>query len=179
MRKLLAGVSWLGMFGGAVLCAGQANRMVGQAPRAIVQGRATVFEQINRRPTTNPVRGLQVYLFNPEETRPFVELQQKCRRALARPKADPVQTYRLCQRALAEAFELIPTLSAVAKAKSGADGSFSFDNVEPGRPYHVIGIKSDEEGRPIVMVAKTPSLRPGQQLTLTLSGNDPWTGPVM
>jgi len=28
-------------------------------------------------------------------------------------------------------------------------------------------------------VAKTPRLRPGQQLTLTLSENDPWTGPVM
>ena len=179
MRRLLTGVTWLGIFGGAVLCAGQANRMVGGESRAIVQGRATVFEQINRKPTTNPVRDLRVYLFNLEETRPFVELQQKCRRALARPKADPVQTYRLCETALAEAFELIPTLAAVAQAKSGADGSFSFENVEPGRPYHVIGIKSDEEGRPIVMVAKTPRLRPGQQLTLTLSENDPWTGPVM
>jgi hypothetical protein len=153
--------------------------MVGDAPRATLRGRATVFESINRKPTTNPVRDLQIYLFNPEATRPFEELQQKCRRGLARPKADPVQTYRLCERALGEAFELIPTLAAVAKVKSGADGSFSFENVEPGRPYHVIGIKSDEEGRPIVMVVKTPRLRPGQQLTLTLSENDPWTGPVM
>ena len=179
MRKLLAGVSWLGLLGGTVLSAGQANRMVGEAPRATVQGRATVFEQINRKPTTNPVRDLQIYLFNLEETRPFVELQQKCRRALARPKTDPVQTYRLCETALAEAFELVPTLAAVAKVKTGADGVFSFENVEPGWPYHVIGIKPGEAGSPIVMVVKTPRLRPGQQLALTLSENDPWTGPVM
>lgn len=98
---------------------------------------------------------------------------------MARPKADPVQTYRLCESALAEAFDLIPTLTAVAKVKTGADGSFSFDNVEPGRAYHVIGIKPGEAGSPIMIVAKTPRLRPGQQLTLALSENDPWTGPVM
>ena len=167
------------MLSGAALYAGQANRMVEEVPRATVQGRATVFEQINRKPTTNPVRDLQVYLFDQEAARSFEQLQQRCRRELARPKADPVQTYRLCERALAEAFELIPTLAAVAKVKTGADGSFSFDNVQPGRPYHVIGIKLGEEGSPIVMAVKTPRLRPGQQLTLTLSENDPWTGPVM
>jgi len=179
VRKLLARAGWLGMLGAAVFYAGQANRSVSEAPRATLRGRAIVFENINRKPTTNPVRNLQVYLFSPEATRPFEELQQKCRRALARPKAGPVATHRLCERALGEAFELIPTLAAMAKAKTGADGSFSFDNVEPGRPYHVIGIKPDEEGRPIIMVVKTPCLHPGQRLTLALSENDPWTGPVM
>jgi hypothetical protein len=179
MRELFACLSWLAMLGGAALYAEQAKRLVGEVSPASVRGRATVFETINRAVTTNPVRDLQVYLFNPEATKPFEELQQKCRRAMAQPKADPVQTYHLCEIALAEAFELIPTLPAVATAKTGADGSFSFDNVAPGRPYHVIGIKSGEGGSPIVVVGKTTRLRPGQQLALELSENDPWTGPMM
>jgi hypothetical protein len=179
MRKLFACLSWLGMLGGAALFAGQAKRLVEEVPPASVRGWATVFETINRKPTTNPVRDLQVYLFNPEATKPFEELQYKCRRAMAQPKADPVQTYHLCEIALAEAFELIPTLPAVAKVKTGRDGSFSFDNVSPGRPYHVIGIKPGESGSPIVIVVKTPRLRAGQQFALELSENEPWTGPVM
>jgi hypothetical protein len=167
------------MLGGAALYAGQAKRLVEEVSPASVRGRATAIETINRKPTTNPVRDLQVYLFNPEATKPFEELQHKCRRAMAQPKADPVQTYQLCEIALAEAFELIPTLPAVATVKTGADGSFSFDNVPPGKPYHVIGIKAGEIGNPIVIVVKTTRLRPGQQLALELSENDPWTGPVM
>jgi len=179
MRKLFACLSWLGMLGGAALFAGQANRLVGEVPSASLRGRAIVFETINRKATTNPVRDLQVYLFDPKATKPFEELQYKCRRAMAQPKADPVQIYHLCEIALAEAFELIPTLPAVATAKTGTDGSFSFDNVAPGRPYHVIGIKHGEAGSPIVIVVKTTRLRPGQQLALELSENEPWTGPVM
>jgi len=179
MRKLFACLIWLGMLGGTVLSAGQAKRLVGEVPPASVRGRAIVFETINRKETTNPVRDLQVYLFNPEATKPFEELQYKCRRAMAQPKADPVQTYHLCEIALAEAFELIPTLPAVATTKTGANGSFSFENLTPGRPYHVIGIKPGEGGSPIVIVVKTTRLRPGQQLALELSENEPWTGPVM
>ena len=179
MRKLFACVSWLGMLGGAALYAGQAKQLVREVSPASVRGRATVFETINRKATTNPVRDLQVYLFNPEATKPFEELQNKCRRAMRQPKADPVQTYHSCEIALAEAFELIPTLPAVATVKTGVDGSFSFDNVAPGRPYHVIGIKHGEGESPVVIVVKTTRLRPGQQLALELSENDPWTGPVM
>ena len=179
MRKLLPCLSWLGMLGGAALYAGQAKQLVREVSPASVRGRVTVFETISRTATTNPVRDLLVYLFTPEASKPFEELQLRCRRAMAQPKADPVQTYQLCERALAEAFELIPTLSATATAQTDHEGSFFFDNVAPGRQYHLIGIKRDEDGRPIVIVAKTIRLRPGQKLTLELSENDPWTGPVV
>jgi hypothetical protein len=167
------------MLGGAALYAGQAKRVAGEAPPASVWGRATVFETINRTPTTNPVRDLQVYLFTLEASKPFEEVQQKCRRAMAQPKADPVRTYQLCEAALAEAFGLVPKLSAMAMARTDPDGSFHFNNLVPGQQYHLIGIKRDEGGSPIVVVAKTPRLRPGQKLTLELSENDPWTGPLL
>jgi hypothetical protein len=167
------------MLGGAALYAGQAKRLVGEVSPASVRGRATVFETINRTATTNPVRDLQIYVFTLEAAKPFEELQQKCRRAMAQPSADPVQTYQLCEKALAEAFELIPKLPAMATARTGADGSFFFDNLAPGRQYHVIGIKPGEGGSPIVIVAKTTRLRPGEKFTLELSENDPWTGPVI
>jgi hypothetical protein len=176
MRKVLSCLGWLAMLSGALLFAGQAKRPVRDVSPASLRGRVTVFETINRTATTNPVRDLQVYLFTSEAGRPFEELQRKCRRAMAQPKADPVQTYQLCEGALAEAFEMIPKLPAVATARTDADGSFYFDNVAPGRQYHVIGIKPGEGGSPIVIVAKTPPLRPGQKLTLELSENDPWTG---
>jgi len=179
MRKLLPCLSWLGMLGGTALYAGQAKQLVREVSPASVRGRVTVFETINRAATANPVRDLQVYLFTPEASKPFEELQLRCRRAMAQAKADPVQTYQLCERALAEAFELIPKLSAMATAQTDHEGSFFFDNVAPGRQYHVIGIKRDEDGRPIVVVAKTTRLRPRQKLTLELSENDPWTGPVV
>jgi hypothetical protein len=179
MREVFACLIWLGMLGGAALNAGQAQRLVGEVSPASVRGRATVNEVINRKPATNPVRDVQVYLFDPGVTRPFEDLQRKCRRAMAQTKSDPMQTYQLCETALAEAFELIPTLPAVATAKTGADGSFSFDNVAPGRPYHVIGIKPGESGSPIVMVFKTTRLRAGQQFALELSENAPWTGPLV
>jgi len=179
MRKVFARLSWLGMLGGAALYAGQAKRLVREVSPASVRGRAIVFETINRTATTNPVRDLQVYLFTPEAARPFEELQQKCRRAMAQPNADPVQTDQLCDKALAEAFELIPRLPAMARAQTGADGSFFFDNVAPGRQYHVIGVKPGEGGSPVVIVVKTTRLRPGQELALELSENQPWTGPVI
>jgi len=179
MRNLFACLSGLGMLWGVALFAGQTQRLAGDVPLASLRGRAVVFETINRKETVNPVRDLQVYLFNPEATKPFEELQYKCRRAMAQPKANPVQTYHLCEMALAEAFELVPTLPAVATAKTAADGAFSFEKVPAGRPYHVIGIKPGESGSPVVIVIKTTRLRPGQQLTLELSENEPWTGPVM
>jgi hypothetical protein len=176
MRKFLPSVWFLGVLGGAALFAGQAKRPARDVSPATVRGRVTVFETINRTATTNPVRDLHVYLFNSEASKPFEELQRKCRRAMAQPKADPMQTYQLCERALAEAFELIPKLPAIATVRTDPDGSFHFDNVAPGRQYHVIGIKPGEGGSPIVIEAKTPPLRPGQKLSLELSENDPWTG---
>jgi hypothetical protein len=167
------------MLGGGALYAGQARRVGGEVLPASVRGRVTVFETINRTPTTNPVRDLQVYLFTLEASKPFEELQQKCRRAMAQQNADPVWMYRLCEAALAEAFGLIPKLPAMATARTDPDGFFHLDNLAPHRQYHLIGVRRDEDGSPIVVVAKTPRLRPGQKLTLELSENDPWTGPLM
>ena len=178
MRKLFACLIWLATLGGAEFCAGQAQHLVGVVPLASVRGRSTVLENINRTRARNPVRDLQVYLFTVEAAEPFEELQHKCLRAMALPNADPVQTYQICDKALAEAFELIPKLPARATTKTGPDGSFSFDNVAPGRQYHVIGVKPEQGGSPIVIVARTVRLRPGQKLTLELSENQPWTGPV-
>jgi len=176
MRRLRVFLSWLAMLSSASLCAAQAQRLVGDVSPASVRGRATVSEVINRTPATNPVRDLQVYLFAAESVKPFEDLQHKCRRAMAQPKADPDYTYRLCEAALAEAVQLIPTLPAVAEAKTGADGAFSFEHVAPGKLYHVIGVKSGEDGSPIVIVVKTARLRPGQQIAVELSENTPWTG---
>ena len=178
MRKVFACLNCLAMLAGAGLYAGQAKQLVEEMAPASVRGRATVSEIINRKAATNPVRDLQVYLFSTDAIKPFEELQQKCRRAMAQRKADPVQTYQVCETALAQAFELIPTLPAVATAKTGADGAFSFDNVAPGRTYQLIGMKPGEGGSPILIVVKTSRLRPGQQLALELSENAPWTGPL-
>jgi hypothetical protein len=179
MRKLLACLGWLGMLCGATAFAAQAQRLVGEVSRASVRGRATVSEVINRKAATNPVRDLQVYLFATDSVKPFEELQRKCRRAMAQPKADAEYTYRLCEAALAEAVQLIPTLPAVATAKTGADGAFSFENVTPGKLYHVIGVKPGEDGSPVVIVVKTARLRPGQQVAVELSENAPWTEPAV
>ena len=179
MRKLLACLSWLGMLAIVALYAGEAQRLVEQVSPASVRGHAMVYETINRKAATNPVRDLKVYLLASESAKPFEELQNNWRRVMRQAKGDPVQIYQLCQIALNQAFQLVPTLPAVASAKTGADGSFAFDNVAPGRPYHVIGIKSSEDGSPIVMVVKTARLRPGQQIKLELSENAPWTGPIV
>ncbi len=179
MRRISACLGWLVMLGGVALYAGQAQRLVREISPASVRGRATVFETINRTPTTNPVRNLQVFLFGRETVKPLEDLQQKCRRAMAKPNADPVQAYQLCETALAEAFELIPRLPAIATAKTGADGTFHFDNVAPGREYQVVGIKPGEDGSPVVIAVKTKRLRAGQDLALDLSENEPWTGPLM
>jgi len=167
------------MLGGAALYAGQARQPVRDVSPASVRGRVTVVENINRAVATNPVRDLQVYLFTPEASKPFGELQRKCRRAMGQPHADPVRKYQLCEIALGEAFGLISNLPAMATVRTDADGSFHFDNVTPDRQYNLIGIKRDEVGSPIVIVGKTPPLRPGQKLTLELSENDPWTGPLI
>lgn len=179
MRKFLICLGSLAMLSGVALYAAQAKRLVGDVSPANVRGRATVSEVINRVPATNPVRDLQVYLFETNSMKPFEELQRKCRRAMAQPKLDSDYTYRLCEAALAEAVQLIPTLPAVATAKTGAEGAFSFESVAPGKLYEVIGVKSGEDGSPIVIVAKTARLRPGQQVAVELSENAPWTGPAV
>ena len=179
MLKKLAGLSWFGMLAGGALYAQQANRLVEQVPPASVRGHATVYETINRKAATNPVRNLKIYLVASESAKPFEELQNKCRRVMRQPKGDPVQIYQLCEIALNQAFQLVPTLPAVATAKTGTDGAFAFDNILPGRPYHVIGIKSSEDGSPIVIATKTSRMRPGQRLDLELSENSPWTGPII
>lgn len=166
--------------GAAAAYAGQAQHLVRQMPvPGSVSGHVTVVETINRKMATNPVRDLKVYLFTYEATRPFRELQQKCRRAMAHPDADPVRTYQLCDQALAEAYNLVPNLPAVATAQTDRDGTFQFDNVLAGREYHLIGIKPAEGGSPIIVVETIKGLRSGGKVRLELSENDPWTGPLV
>jgi len=178
VRKVLLRLSAFGLVSGAILYAGQAERLLKPTTPASVGGRVTVLETINRKPVTNPVRDLDVFLFTMEASKPFQDLQHKCRRAMAQPNADPVQTYKLCDKCLAEAFELVARLPATATARTGRDGSFRFENVEPGRSYHVVGIKPAEGGSPIVVVGTTARLRPHELVLLDLSENDPWTGPL-
>ncbi len=160
--------------------AGQAQRLVKQMPApGGVSGHVTVVETINRTTVANPVSDLKVYLFTYEATRPFRELQHKCRRAMANPAADPVRTYQLCDQALAEAYALVPNLPAIATAQTGRDGAFQFDDVSPGREYHLIGVKPAEGGSPIVIVETIKGLRSGEKRKLELSENDPWTGPLV
>ncbi|MBZ5562078.1 MAG: hypothetical protein LAP13_06620 [Acidobacteriia bacterium] len=178
-RSLSWAVSAL-VFSAEALYAGQAAHLVRQMPApGSVSGHVTVVETINRKTAANPVRDLKVYLFTYEATRPFRELQQKCRRAMAHPAADPVRTYQLCDQALAEAYALVPNLPAIATAQTDRDGTFQFDNVSPGREYHLIGIKPAEGGSPIVVVETIKGLYSGGKVRLELSENDPWTGPLV
>ena len=178
MRNVLVLLNGLCLLSGTALCAGQAERLLKSTSPASLGGRVTVVENIGNKTVTNPVTHLTVYLFTLEASKPFQDLQHKCRRAMARPNADPVQTYKLCDASLAEAFELIPHLQATATAETGRDGSFRFENLAPGRRYHLVGIKPPESGSPIVIEAKTAPLRSGQLILLELSENDPWTGPL-
>ncbi len=178
-RSLIWAVSVL-VFSAATGYAGQAQRLVKQMPApGSVSGHVTVVETINRKTAANAVRDLKVYLFTYQATKPFRELQQKCRRAMAHPAADPVRTYQLCDQALAEAYALVPTLPAVASAQTDHDGTFQINNITPGRGYHLIGIKPPEGGSPIVVVKTIKGLRPGGRIQLELSENDPWTGPLV
>lgn len=178
MRVVLATLGWFCIACGAALYAGQAAHLLKPSNPASLQGRVTVVETVSRTTKTNPVPNVKFYLFTLEESKPFIDLQQRCRRAMARPEADPVKTYQLCDQALAEAFKLVPRLPALAAAQTDSDGSFQFDNLEPGHRYHLVGIKPAEVGSPIVIVAKTAPLRPGEHVSLELSQNDPWTGPL-
>ena len=178
MRHALVLLNGLCLLSGMVVHAGQTTSLLKPAAPASVGGRVTVVETIGKKTMTNPVTHLTVYLFTMEASKPFQDLQIKCRRAMARPNADPVQTFNLCDRCLADAFDLIPHLEAVATAETGRDGSFRFENLAPGRRYHVVGIKPPEGGSPIVIEAKIGQLRAGQHVALELSENDPWTGPL-
>jgi len=178
MRHALVMVNGLCLLSATALYAGQATRLLKPAAPASVGGRVTVVETIGKKTMTNPVTHLTVYLLTLEASKPFQDLQIKCRRAMARPDADPVQTFKLCDRCLSEAFDLVPHLEAVATAETDRDGSFRFENLAPNRRYHVVGIKPPEGGSPIVVEAKIGQLRAGQRVALELSENDPWTGPL-
>ncbi len=180
MREILKWAVSVLAVSAITLYAGQGQHLVRQVPPpASVAGHVTVLETINRTTANNPVRDLKVYLFSYDAAKPFHELQQKCRRAMANPGADPVRTYHLCDQALAEAYALVPRLHAVASAQTDRDGSFTLEGIEPGRRYQLIGIKPAEGGSPIIIVETLKNPRAGQRIRLELSENDPWTGPLV
>ncbi len=70
-------------------------------------------------------------------------------------------------------------LPAVARAQTGPYGAFQFDNVSPGREYHLIGLKPAEGGSPIIVVETIKGLHSGGKVQLQLSESEPWTGPLV
>lgn len=55
--------------------AGQANRLVSEAPQATLRGKVTVRGVVSRSATTNPVGNIQLYLLTAEAAKPFQGLQ--------------------------------------------------------------------------------------------------------
>jgi hypothetical protein len=166
--------------GAAAAFAGQARHLVRQMPEpASVFGRVTAVERVNKTTATDPVPHVKVYLFTYAAGKPFRDLQQKCRRAMADRFGDPERIYRVCDQAMTDAFNLVPTLPAIASGETGRDGDFAFDNLAPGRDYQLIGIKPEEGGSPIVIVKTIKRLHSGDKIKMELSENDPWTGPLV
>jgi hypothetical protein len=153
--------------------AGQARA----APPAAVEGRITVVMNVNRTVSTYPLRDLPVYLFKLEQSRPFEELQRKCRKAMARSGGGPsvaFAAYNVCATSLSDAVELVPRLPAGATTQTDREGFYHFDAVPSRQRYQVVAVKVEDD-EPIVIVGLTPPLKPGQGVKLDLSENDPWT----
>lgn len=111
-----------------------------------------------------------------EDSRRFQELQQRCRRATAQPKADPLSVYNICTQSIAEAVDLVPNLPSVARAEMDREGFYEFESVRAAGRYHVVGVKKGEGSELLVIVGVTQKSKGGERVTLNLSENDPWTG---
>lgn len=124
---------------------------------------------------SNPVPKLKLYLLRVDESKPLVDLQERCRRAVADPNADPLRAYRTCDQSLREAATLVPTLPSVATTETDRDGLYEFPGVPAAGRYQVVGIKAVDGAEPLVIVGITNRLRAGESVTLDLSANAPWT----
>ncbi len=90
----------------AVICSGQqALRSTVNGPTAGVRGRITMDEVVGRAAQSSPIPKLKLYLLRVEDSRPLVELQERCRRATADPNANPLRAYQTCDQGLRQAVQ--------------------------------------------------------------------------
>ena len=158
-----------------VLGGGQALRSTTKAPAAGIKGHITIDETVGKKFQTDPIPKLKLYLLRVDDSRPLVELQESCRKAMADPNADPLRTYKTCDQNMRRALDLVPTLPSVATTETDRDGQYEFAGVPVGGRYNVVGVKTVESAEPLVLVGTTYKLKAGESVTLNLSANDPWT----
>jgi len=172
-------LAFLGLIfpGSATLGVQAPSQRVPAGPPAVIQGRVTFMVATAHAAGKNPVRDMAVYLLKFEDSRPFTDLQRRCRSAMGAPKGLAFAAYAICSRSLDEATGLVPSLPWLSKAKTDRDGAYRFEDVPAGQRYRIIGVKLGE-GMPVVVVGETPHLSAGQQFTLNLAEEDPWTGPL-
>jgi hypothetical protein len=155
----------------------QALRSSPTARTAGVRGHITINEVVGRQAQSTPIARLRLYLLRVDDSRPLVQLQDSCRRAMKDPDQDPLRAYNTCSQGLRQVVELVPTLPAVATTETDRDGSYEFAEVPATGRYYVVGVKSLEGAEPWAMVGLTNKLVAGQRVSLDLSANDPWTQP--
>jgi hypothetical protein len=175
MRKRTPWVSFTAFFSCTYLWAGQALRTTVTVPVGGIAGRITIDEVVGRNVQSDPVSRLKLYLLRVEDSQPLQDLQQRCRRAVADPGADPVRAYNTCAQSLRRALALVPQLRSVASTETDREGFYRFENVPAAGRYHVVGVKEVEGAEPLVIVGVTNKLKRGERVTLNLSANDPWT----
>ena len=175
MRKQFLALSCSALLSCAILYGGQTLRSTAKVPAAGVRGQITIDEVVGKKVQTNAIPKLKLYLLRVDDSRPLVELQQSCRRAVADPKADPLRAYQTCAQNLRQAVALVSTLHAVGTTETDRDGQYEFAGVPAADRYRVVGVKAVEGGEPIVMVGLTDKLKAGENVTLNLSANYPWT----
>jgi hypothetical protein len=175
MRNQILAMSCATLITCTISWGGQALRSTPNIPAAGIRGHITIDEVVGRTAQTNPVPNLKLYLLRVDDSRPLVELQEGCRRAVADPNADPLRSYRTCDQNLRQAVDLIPTLRPVATTETDREGQYEFAGVPAAGRYHVVGVKKVEGAEPLVIVGITNRLRAGERVTLDLSANAPWT----
>ncbi|MFZ0962504.1 MAG: hypothetical protein WAO35_16530 [Terriglobia bacterium] len=124
---------------------------------------------------SSPIPKLKLFLLRVDDSKPLVDLQERCWHAVADPKADPVRAYNTCDQSLRQAATLVPTLPSIATTETDRDGQYEFAGVPAAGRYHVVGVKIVEGAEPLVIVGMTNRLRAGERVTLDLSANTPWT----
>ena len=75
---------------------GQALHTVPSPPSPGIRGRITIGVFVARKPVTDPLGKVQMYLVKVEDSRHLKELQRGCRHATAQPKADPLGSGHPC-----------------------------------------------------------------------------------
>jgi hypothetical protein len=175
MRTRTPWVIFTALLSCTYLRASQALRTTVNVPVGGIAGRITFDEVVGRNVQSNPVSKLKLYLLRVEDSRPLQDLQQRCRRAVAQPGADPLRAYNTCAQGLRQALALVPQLRSLASTETDRQGFYRFDNVPAAGRYHVVGVKEVEGAEPLVIVGVTNKLKAGERVRLNLSANDPWT----